>query len=69
MNEPETPKTGRAGRDLRAAILVGVGLATLLFATVFTVRVLWVGVICLAVGIGAYELVTALKVARSATSR
>jgi phosphatidate cytidylyltransferase len=63
MSEPETPKTGRAGRDLRAAIIVGAGLGTLLFATVFTVRVLWVGVICLAVGTGAYELVTALKVA------
>jgi phosphatidate cytidylyltransferase len=63
MSEPETPKPGRAGRDLRAAIIVGAGMGALLFTTVFTVRVLWVGVICLAVGIGAYELVTALKVA------
>jgi phosphatidate cytidylyltransferase len=63
MSEPAAPKGGRAGRDLRAAIIVGVSLAGLIFATLFTVRVLWVGVICLAVGMGAYELVTALKVA------
>jgi phosphatidate cytidylyltransferase len=60
---PVPPKGGRAGRDLRAAILVGLSLAGLIFATLFTVRVVWVGVICLAVGMGAYELVTALKVA------
>jgi phosphatidate cytidylyltransferase len=53
--------TGRAGRNLPQAIAVGVCLATLVFATLFTVRVVWVGVICLAVGTGAYELVTALK--------
>jgi phosphatidate cytidylyltransferase len=54
-----TPKSGRAGRDLRAAIIVGLSLAGLIFATLFTVRVIWVGVICLAVGMGAYELCTA----------
>jgi phosphatidate cytidylyltransferase len=59
----DAQKTGRAGRDLRAAIIVGAALGALLFATVFTVRVLWIGVICLAVGTGAYELVTALRVA------
>jgi phosphatidate cytidylyltransferase len=53
------PKAGRAGRDLRAAIIVGVSLAGLIFATLFTVRVVWVGVICLAVGMGAFELCTA----------
>lgn len=59
---PRAPKVGRAGRDLRAAIIVGLSLAGLIFATLFTVRVLWIGVVCLAVGIGAYELVTAFKV-------
>ncbi len=62
MSGPAAPKSGRAGRDLRAAIIVGVSLVGLIFATLFTVRVVWVGVICLAVGLGAYELVTALKV-------
>jgi phosphatidate cytidylyltransferase len=57
------PKAGRAGRDLRAAIIVGLSLAALIFATLFTVRVIWVGVICLAVGMGAYELCTAFATA------
>jgi phosphatidate cytidylyltransferase len=57
------PKASRAGRNLPQAIGVGVCLAVLVFATLFTVRVVWVGVICLAVGIGAYELVSALKTA------
>ncbi len=56
-------KASRAGRDLRAAIIVGVSLAALIFATLFTVRVIWVGVICLAVGMGAYELCTAFATA------
>ncbi len=56
-----TPSSGRAGRDLRAAILVGLALAGLIFATLFTVRVVWIGVICAAVGMGAYELATALR--------
>jgi phosphatidate cytidylyltransferase len=55
------PKPNRAGRDLRAAILVGVTLGAVVITTLFTIRVLWIGVICLSVGIGAYELTTALK--------
>jgi phosphatidate cytidylyltransferase len=63
VSEPPPKSAGRAGRNLPQAIAVGVCLAALVFATLFTVRVLWIGVICLAVGIGAYELVTALKTA------
>ena len=63
--EPATPvpKAGRAGRDLRAAVIVGLSLAGLIFATLFTVRVIWVGVICLSVGMGAFELCTAFRTA------
>lgn len=58
----EAPKrTGRAGRDLPAAIAVGLTLATLILMTVYTVRVVWVGVICAAVAVGTYELVRALQ--------
>jgi phosphatidate cytidylyltransferase len=57
--EPKRPP-GRAGRDLRAAIGVGVLLAGLILLTVYTVRVVWIGVICLAVLVGTYELVRAL---------
>ena len=63
MSEPAAPKPSRAGRDLRAAVIVGVSLGVLLFATLFTVRVLWIGVICAFVGMGAFELVSALRVA------
>jgi phosphatidate cytidylyltransferase len=60
----EVPKaTGRAGRDLPAAIAVGVTLATLILLTVYTVRVVWIGVICAAVAVGTYELVRALHTA------
>ena len=57
---PAAPPGGRAGRDLRAAIIVGLILAALIFSTLFTVRVIWVGVICAAVGMGGYELSSAL---------
>jgi phosphatidate cytidylyltransferase len=61
---PGPPKPNRAGRDLPAAIAVGVTLGAIVLTTLFTVRVLWVGVICLAVGVGAYELTSALKAAQ-----
>jgi phosphatidate cytidylyltransferase len=38
---------------------VGVSLAALIFATLFTVRAVWIGVICLALGLGTQELVSA----------
>lgn len=60
---PPSRSGGRAGRDLRAAITVGLSLAALIFATLFTVRVVWIGVICVALGIGTYELVSAFGVA------
>ncbi|MEP6462111.1 MAG: phosphatidate cytidylyltransferase [Frankiaceae bacterium] len=52
---------GRAGRDLRAAIGVGVGIAVLVIGTLYTVRVLFVGVVALAVVLGLYELSVALR--------
>jgi phosphatidate cytidylyltransferase len=55
-----TKPAGRAGRDLRAAIGVGVTLAALILLTLYTVRVVWIGVICAAVALGTYELVRAL---------
>jgi phosphatidate cytidylyltransferase len=55
---------GRAGRDLRAAIAVGVTLAALILLTVYTVRVIWIGVVCVAVAVGTYEVVQAMHTAR-----
>ncbi len=61
---PAEPKaTGRAGRDLRAAIGVGVALAGLILASVYTLRIIWIGVLCLAVAMGTYELARALRTA------
>jgi phosphatidate cytidylyltransferase len=63
--KPATPKgkQGRAGRDLPAAIAVGVTLAVVILLPLYTVRVIWIGVICAAVTVGAYELVRALHTA------
>jgi phosphatidate cytidylyltransferase len=61
---PPAPKpVGRAGRDLRAAIGVGVALAALILVSVYTVRVIWIGVVCAAVAVGTYELCRALGTA------
>jgi phosphatidate cytidylyltransferase len=57
----EARRTGRAGRDLRAAIGVGVALAALILLSVYTIRVIWIGVICAAVALGTYEMVRALR--------
>jgi phosphatidate cytidylyltransferase len=66
---PETPvadaaeppaKTSRAGRDLRSAISVGLGLGAAIVASLVLYRPSFVAVIVLAVVIGVYELVTAV---------
>src|SRR3954453_6761258 len=57
---PPNKPTGRAGRDLPAAIAVGVTLAALILIPLYTIRVIWIGVICAAVTVGTFELVRAL---------
>jgi phosphatidate cytidylyltransferase len=63
---PSTPapakSPGRAGRDLPAAIAVGVSLGALIIVTLFTVRIVWILILAGGVTIGAYELVRALNV-------
>jgi phosphatidate cytidylyltransferase len=54
------PKTSRAGRDLRSAIVVGLGLGAAIVASLLLYRPSFVVVIVLAVVIGVYELVTAV---------
>jgi len=54
-------KPSRAGRDLRSAIMVGVGLGALVLGSLFTVRQLFIGIVALAVAISVYELAGALK--------
>ncbi len=51
----------RAGRDLPAAIIVGIVLALIIIVPLFTVRPLWIAVICAAVTVGEFEMVRALR--------
>jgi phosphatidate cytidylyltransferase len=53
-------KTSRAGRNLRSAISVGLGLGAAILASLLLYRPSFVAVIVLAVVIGVYELVTAV---------
>ncbi|MFD1148942.1 phosphatidate cytidylyltransferase [Saccharothrix hoggarensis] len=57
----------RAGRNLPAAIAVGVGLGAVILVALFTVRELFVGVVAIAVAVSTYELAGALR--RSADIR
>lgn len=54
------PQKKRAGRDLRAAIGVGVGLGAVIIASLFFVKDVFVGVITAAVVVGLWELTTRL---------
>ncbi|MEV0680477.1 phosphatidate cytidylyltransferase [Actinosynnema sp. NPDC050436] len=51
----------RAGRDLRAAIAVGVGLGAVILFALFTVRQTFVGIVAVAVAVSVYELSGALR--------
>ncbi|MEU4762788.1 phosphatidate cytidylyltransferase [Actinosynnema sp. NPDC023794] len=51
----------RAGRNLPAAIAVGVGLGAVILVALLTVRELFVGVVAVAVAVSTYELAGALK--------
>lgn len=61
-------KTGgkkRAGRDLRAAIGVGVGLGAVILASLFLYKHVFLGVIVLAVVVGLWELTSRLSERKS----
>ncbi|WP_199547439.1 phosphatidate cytidylyltransferase [Streptomyces sp. N35] len=51
----------RAGRDLRAAIGVGVGLGAVIIASLFIVKAVFIGVIAIAVVVGLWELTARLQ--------
>ncbi|WP_158843178.1 phosphatidate cytidylyltransferase [Saccharothrix deserti] len=51
----------RAGRNLPAAIAVGVGLGAVILVALFTVRELFVGIVAVAVAVSMYELAGALQ--------
>ncbi|MFD8196664.1 phosphatidate cytidylyltransferase [Streptomyces wuyuanensis] len=60
-SEPQPPPKKRAGRDLRAAIGVGVGLGAVIIAALFVVKAVFVGVIAVAVVVGLWELTSRLQ--------
>ncbi|MCO6698735.1 MULTISPECIES: phosphatidate cytidylyltransferase [Streptomyces] len=57
---PPAPQKKTAGRDLGAAIGVGVGLGALVLVSLFVVKEVFVGVIAVAVVVGLWELTTRL---------
>lgn len=55
------PQKKSAGRDLGAAIGVGVGLGAVIIASLFVVKAVFVGVIAVAVVVGLWELTSRLE--------
>ncbi|MEE1756927.1 phosphatidate cytidylyltransferase [Streptomyces sp. SP18CS02] len=62
---PSAPQKKRAGRDLRAAIGVGVGLGAVIIASLFIWKAAFVGVVAVAVVVGLWELTSRLQERRS----
>ncbi|GAA3778983.1 phosphatidate cytidylyltransferase [Streptomyces phyllanthi] len=58
--QPAPPKKS-AGRDLSAAIGVGVGLGAVIVASLFIVKAVFVGVVAVAVVVGLWELTSRLQ--------
>ncbi|CAM5701934.1 Phosphatidate cytidylyltransferase OS=Streptomyces alboniger OX=132473 GN=CP975_25935 PE=3 SV=1 [Streptomyces alboniger] len=58
---PAAPQKKSAGRDLGAAIGVGVGLGAVIVASLFIVKAVFIGVIAVAVVVGLWELTSRLQ--------
>ncbi|MFD4643972.1 phosphatidate cytidylyltransferase [Lentzea sp. NPDC058436] len=54
-------KPSRAGRDLRAAILVGVGLGAVIIASLLTVKETFIAIVAAAVAVSTWEIAGAFK--------
>ncbi|WP_338701018.1 phosphatidate cytidylyltransferase [Streptomyces sp. Q6] len=59
--EPAPKQKKSAGRDLGAAIGVGVGLGAVIIASLFIVKAVFIGVIAVAVVVGLWELTSRLE--------
>ena len=58
---PPPPQKKRAGRDLRAAIGVGVALGAVVVGSLFIVKAVFIGVVVVAVVVGLWELTSRLR--------
>ncbi len=58
---PAAPRASRAGRNLPAAIGVGLGLGAAILVSLLTVRQSFVGVVAVAVAVATWELTGALR--------
>src|SRR4051812_49839939 len=61
MTEAQASTTGRAGRNLPVAIVVGLALGALILGTLYTVKAAFLGVVVAAILVGVWELVRALQ--------
>lgn len=58
--EPQQPSKQRGGRNLPAAIGVGLGLGAVIIASLFVVKVLFLAVVVAAASVGSWELTSRL---------
>ncbi|MFE0021578.1 phosphatidate cytidylyltransferase [Amycolatopsis sp. NPDC059021] len=62
VEQPEPPKkVSKAGRNLPAAIAVGVVLGAAIIVSLLTVRHLFIGIVAIAIAVGTVELAGALR--------
>lgn len=61
VDEPSSPPPAKGGRNLPAAIAVGVGLGAVALGSLFLWRPAFLGLIVLGMGVGVWELVRALQ--------
>jgi phosphatidate cytidylyltransferase len=59
--ESEPKKVSRAGRNLPAAIAVGLLLGAAIIVSLLTIRFLFIGVVAIAIGVGTFEFVGVLR--------
>lgn len=57
----DATKTSRAGRDLSAAVAVGLGLGAVIIVPLYSQRILFIPVVAAAISVGLWELSRALK--------
>ena len=68
VHPPKRPRTPRAGRNLWAAIIVGLSMGAAILAALYTVRQVFIGIVAVTVAVSTWELAGALRRAGIAVS-